>query len=197
VVLVDLDSVHEFEGNDEVGTAGFRMHRLAAPGDALSDFAMMPMGWKANWNMKGVFQNVPTSLVKGGVRIELPSWEEVWPVVRDGEFVLFRFDGRHWLRSGDPIVLAGRMLTPRAVVPGTDTQAVTTPIYDRIFRTGEARVDRPELDGEFNPRAAERRERKREREAKLLRKDFRSSGGKAKPNQERVDPTKLRARPAR
>ncbi len=187
MVIVDLDGALAVADADEVGTAGFRFQRLAMPGNALTDFAKMPPGWEASERMRGVFRGSNITLDDEGIRID----RSAHPL--DGSIVIFRFNGRNWARSNEPIVIAGRLFRPRVAELEALSAAETTELFDRVFLEGDLRVKRPELDDVNYEGVTKRRARKRERDlAKQREREKRPN-----KNGKRPDLMEFPARPAR
>lgn len=84
-----------------------------------------PADWKVVPRVFCLYDSCPAYPQPGGVLLKTPFWfwDGLWPVVRDGHFILLCERGGRLVRSDSPVELAGRKLHPRPLDPGVHTVA--------------------------------------------------------------------------
>ncbi|MBV9490567.1 MAG: hypothetical protein JO069_12715, partial [Verrucomicrobia bacterium] len=77
------------------------------------------------------------------LRLHLPPWLSPgqWPVLRDGNFFLFRFDGERLEPVTDPVNLYGQTLTPKKLDLNVPASLKVTHAFKEVVGLGPA--DRP------------------------------------------------------
>ena len=129
IILLDMETVPRTPGFDRWGSFGLKAF------DALRFFLQFPKNWKKPPRVFGLDNSTGTDELPDGIRIHTPYWiSDIWPIIRDGNFIYFRVVNGELRALDEPVTIHGRTLVPKRVDSLRTEKYKVTSIYRKVFR---------------------------------------------------------------
>jgi hypothetical protein len=129
IILLDMETVPGTPGFYRWGSFGTKAF------DALRFFLQFPKEWKKPPRVFGLDDSTDTDVRSDGVCIHTPYWiSDIWPIIRDGNFIYFRVVNGELRALDEPKTVHGRTLVPKHVDPLRPEKYKVTSIYRKVFR---------------------------------------------------------------
>jgi hypothetical protein len=129
IILLDMETVPETPGFHRWSSFGWKSF------DALRFFLKFPRNWKEPPRVFGLDDTTVTDERPEGICIHTPNWNaDIWPIIRDGNFIYFRIVNGELQALDKPVVIHGRTLAPKHVDAARPEKYKMSVIYRKVFR---------------------------------------------------------------